>query len=134
METNVCISRTSTYCIAYRVVWTVKHRQQVLTDDLREFLKNELLSIGGKKGIEIMRISFFDADGVECIVSAPPKLSIREIVMCLKGVSGRKLLMKVPELKSELESGELWNHSYYVETLGTERDLDDFLKRQTTCY
>ena len=37
----------------------------------------------------------------------------------MKGISGRLLLKEFPEISKELWNGELWNHSYYVETIGS---------------
>ena len=44
---------------------------------------------------------------------APPKLSITAIVKYLKGITGRKLFERFPEIRNQLWKGELWNHSYY---------------------
>ncbi|MFR5916155.1 MAG: transposase [Blautia wexlerae] len=37
----------------------------------------------------------------------------------MKGISGRKLFERFPEIRNQLWKGELWNHSYYVETVGS---------------
>ena len=37
----------------------------------------------------------------------------------MKGISGRLLLKEFPELSKQLYKGELWNPSYYVETVGS---------------
>ena len=37
----------------------------------------------------------------------------------LKGISGRLLLKEFPEIYKQLWNGELWNPSYYVETIGS---------------
>ena len=37
----------------------------------------------------------------------------------MKGISGRLLLKEFPEISKELYKGELWNPSYYVETIGS---------------
>lgn len=60
-----------------------------------------------------------EGDHVHCFVSAPPKLSITAIVKYLKGITGRKLFERFPEIREQLWKGELWNHSYYVETVGS---------------
>ena len=69
-------------------------------------------------------------------VSAPPKLSITAIVKYLKGISGRKLLEHFPNLRNELWKGELWNHSYYVETIGSvsEENIKRYIERQSKSY
>ena len=37
----------------------------------------------------------------------------------MKGISERLLLREFPEISKELWNGELWNPSYYVETIGS---------------
>lgn len=37
----------------------------------------------------------------------------------LKGISARKLLMEFPEIKSKLWNGQMWNPSFFVETVGS---------------
>ncbi|WP_243032268.1 transposase, partial [Clostridium sp. AM42-4] len=41
----------------------------------------------------------------------------------LKGITGRKLFEKYPAIRQKLWKGQLWNHSYYVETIGSVSDL-----------
>lgn len=47
------------------------------------------------------------------------KLSVTTIVKYLKGITGRKLFEQFPDIRGRLWKGELWNHSYYVETIGS---------------
>ena len=42
-----------------------------------------------------------------------------DIVKYLKGITGRKLFEKYPAIRQKLWKGQLWNHSYYVETIGS---------------
>jgi putative transposase len=37
----------------------------------------------------------------------------------MKGISGRKLFMEFPELKQKVWKGQLWNRSFYLETVGS---------------
>ena len=73
---------------------------------------------------------------VHCFVSAPPKLSITAIVKYLKGISGRKLFERFPEIRNQLWKGELWNHSYYVETVGSvsEENIRRYIEHQSKAY
>ena len=54
----------------------------------------------------------------------------------MKGISGRKLLELYPELRTELWKGELWNHSYYVETIGSvsEENIRRYIEEQANAY
>ena len=75
-------------------------------------------------------------DDVHCFVSAPPKLSITAIVKYLKGITGRKLFERFPEIRNQLWKGELWNHSYYVETIGSvsEENIRRYIEHQSKSY
>lgn len=66
----------------------------------------------------------------------PPKLSITYIVKMMKGISGRKLFELHPDLKTKLWKGELWNHSYYVETIGSvsEENIRRYIEKQAKNY
>ena len=52
----------------------------------------------------------------------------------LKGISGRWLMMKYPELKQQLWKGNLWNSSFYIETIGSvsEEAIQMYIERQKT--
>ena len=75
-------------------------------------------------------------DHVHCFVSAPPKLSITAIMKYLKGISGRKLFEYFPEIRNQLWKGELWNHSYYVEMVGSvsEENIRRYIEHQSKAY
>ena len=65
-------------------------------------------------------------------MSAPPKLSVTDIVKSLKGITGRKLFEKYSAICQKLGKGQLWNHSYYVETIGniTDEAVQKYIKEQ----
>ena len=77
-----------------------------------------------------------EGDHVHCFVSAPPKLSITAIIKYLKGITGRKLFERFPEIRNQLWKGELWNHSYYVETIGSvsEENIRRYIEHQSKSY
>lgn len=51
----------------------------------------------------------------------------------LKGISGRRLFLKYPEIKNKLWKGQLWNSSYYIETIGSisEENILKYIERQS---
>ena len=57
-------------------------------------------------------------------------------VKYLKGISGRKLFERFPEIRNQLWKGELWNHSYYVETVGSvsEENIRRYIEHQSKAY
>lgn len=124
--------RTCVYNINYHIVWCVKYRRKVLTDEISARLYEILNGVAAEKGFTIVECKVGENDHVHCFVSAPPKISITQIVKYLKGISGRMLFMEYPELRQKLWKGELWNGSYFVETIGStsEENIRRYIERQ----
>ena len=95
-----------------------------------------LQEIAEDKGFTVHLFECGEGDHVHCFVSAPPKLSITAIVKYLKGISGRKLFERFPEIRNQLWKGKLWNHSYYVETVGSvsEENIRRYIEHQSKAY
>ena len=111
--------RTCVFNINYHIVWSTKYLRKVLNTDIERRLKEILIDVGKQKGFEIAEIEVGTKDHVHVFVSAIPKISISYIAKMMKGISGRLLLKEFPEISKELWNGELWNPSYYVETIGS---------------
>ena len=127
-------ARTCVYNINYHIVWCVKYRKKVLTPDVCETLYDIINDIALEKGFIVRECKVGEADHVHCFVAAPPKMSITAIVKYLKGISGRLLLDRCYWLRKSLWNGELWNGSYFVETIGStsEENVQRYIERQKT--
>lgn len=136
MKENIIHSRTCVYNINYHVVWSVKYRRKILNTTVESFLRDTAMQIANEKGFTIHLFEAGECDHIHCFISAPPKLSITTIVKYLKGITGRKLFKEYPELRSKLWKGELWNHSYYVETIGSvsEENIRRYIEKQSKSY
>lgn len=136
MKTNLVHYRTCVCNINYHIVWSVKYRRKVLTQEIESYLNDLARMIAEEKGFTIKQFEVGDKDHIHVFVSAPPKLSITSIVKYLKGIFGRKLFEKFPELRTELWNGELWNHSYYVETVGciSEETVKKYIENQSNQF
>ena len=124
--------RTCVYNINYHIVWCVKYRRKVLSQKISERLYELCHEIAKAKGFTIVNIKAGENDHVHCFMSAPPKISITQIVKYLKGISGNRLLEEFPELRKSLWKGHLWNGSYFVETIGStsEDNIRRYIERQ----
>ena len=136
MKSNIVHYRTSVCNINYHMVWSVKYRRKVLTADVEAFMRQLVQEIAADKGFIVSEFECGEMDHVHYFVSAPPKLSITDIVKYLKGITGRKLFERFPELRQKLYKGELWNHSYYVETIGSisEDVIRKYIEAQVKGY
>lgn len=108
----------------------------MLTPELAAYLETLARDIAADKGFTLLSFEVGDRDHVSCFVSAPPKLSVTDIVKYLKGITGYWLLDKHPELREQLRKGQLWNHSYYCETIGavSEETVRNYIEKQATSY
>ena len=124
--------RTCVFNINYHIVWSTKYRRKVLTPNIENRLKEILINVGKQKGFEIEEIEVGSQDHVHVLVSAIPKISISYIAKMMKGISGRLLLKEFPEIIKKLYNGELWNPSYYVETIGSisEEAIRQYIQNQ----
>lgn len=135
MEDKYIHARTCVYNINYHIVWCVKYRKKVLTRQIANRLYELLNDIGDTKGFTVTECKVGDSDHIHCFVSAPPKISPTQIVKYLKGISGNVLLKEFPELRNVLFRGELWNGSYFCETIGStsEENILHYIERQKIC-
>ncbi len=58
------------------------------------------------------------ADHVHILCSFPPKLSITQVVTCLKSLSARAIFREQPQVKLQLWGGEFWEDGYFARTVG----------------
>lgn len=136
MKQNVIHYRTSVCNSNYHIVWSVKYRRKVLTPEIEDFLMETALQIAEDKGFTVELLECGEMDHVHCFVTAPPTLSVTDIVKYLKGITGRKLFLQFPGLRTKLWEGVLWNHSYYCETVGSvsEETIRKYIQKQKNAY
>lgn len=136
MKENLVKSRTCVYNLNYHVVWSVKYRRKIITSEIESYLKQLVEDIALNKGFTVQMFEADNGDHIHCFVSAPPKISVSYIVKMLKGITGRKLFEQFPEIKTQLWKGELWNHSYYVESVGSvsEDAIRQYIAKQEKSY
>lgn len=127
--------RTCVYNINYHIIWCVKYRKSVLNPIIETRLYELLNEIGEDKGFSVIESKVGNQDHIYCLISAPPKISVTQIVKYLKGISGRRLLEEFPELRESLWNGQLWNNSYFCETIGStsEENIRKYIERQRSC-
>lgn len=121
------------YNVNYHIVWSVKYRKAVLKGGIDEELKEMFKQIAADKDFTIQAMEVMP-DHVHIFASSHPKQAPSYIVKMLKGISGRWLMMRYPELKKQLWKGNLWNSSFYIETIGSvsEEAVQMYIERQKT--
>lgn len=132
MKSNLVHYRTCVCNINYHFVWSVKYRRRILTPAVEDFLQKTVQNIANEKGFVVHLLETGGMDHVHCFVSAPHTISISTLIKWLKGITGRRLFENFPEIRKFLWNGELWNHSYYVETIGSisEDNIRKYIQNQ----
>jgi putative transposase len=129
--TQIHYGRGYVYSIQYHIVWCVKYRYKVLSDDIEKALIELLNNIAKENGFTIQEING-DLDHIHLLIECTPQHYIPDIIKALKGVSARLLLKQYPKLKKKLWGGHLWNPSYFVTTVSenTEEQIRNYINSQ----
>ena len=130
---NITKARTCIYNVNYHIVFCVKYRKRVLNSVVEKRLKEIAYDVAKEKDFIIHKIEVGELDHVHMFVSAHPKVAPSYIVKMVKGIVGRKLLMEFPEITKKLWNGQLWSHSFFLETVGSvsEDAIKQYIENQS---
>jgi REP element-mobilizing transposase RayT len=103
--------------LLYHLVFPLKYRRSVITDDIGESLKQVCLEISERYEIFFIEIGY-ESDHVHFLVQSVPTVSISEIVRKLKSITAKQLFQIHPEIKAKLWGGNFWTSGYYANTVG----------------
>ncbi|WP_125154505.1 IS200/IS605 family transposase [Clostridium rectalis] len=120
------------YSIEYHIVWCVKYRHKILTDEIENKLIEILNKIASDNNFKILEING-DLDHIHLLIECSPQHYIPNLMRALKGVSARLLMKEYGnELKKKLWGGHLWNPSYFVATVSenTEEQIKQYIQSQ----
>ena len=104
--------------IHVHLVFVTKYRRGVITDRVREFLKEAMEKVCLDFEAELMEFDGED-DHVHLLVAYPPKASISAMVNSLKGASAYRLrAQKFTEVQRKLWGKHFWSPSYCAVSCG----------------
>jgi len=110
------------YRIRYHLVFVVKHRKSLITEEMFEYMKNVC------KGIQERYYIWFEALGheenhIHLVVEAAPRYSPSNIIQICKSILARQIFKRFPKVKDEFWGGEFWTDGGHVDTVGDGRAL-----------
>ena len=120
------------YSIQYHIVWCVKYRRKIISDEICTRLREMLTKIANENGFEITEYNS-DQDHVHLLIDCSPQKYMPDMIKALKGVSARRLMQEYGEaLQKKLWGGHVWNPSYFVATVSenTEAQIRDYITKQ----
>lgn len=129
---EVAHGRGYVYSIQYHIVWCIKFRHIIITEQIENRLIEILNKIADDNGFQILECNI-DKDHIHLLVNCSPQHYIPDMIKALKGVSARLLMKEFgDELKKKLWGGHLWNPSYFVATVSenTEEQIRKYIQNQ----
>ena len=129
---KVTHGRGYVYSIQYHIVWCVKYRHPILTNEVEKRLFEILYKITEDNKFQILECNG-DKDHIHLLINCSPQHYIPDMIKALKGVSARLLMKEYGnDLKKKLWGGHLWNPSYFVATVSenTEEQVRIYIQNQ----
>lgn len=127
--------RRASHCVYqthYHIVFPVKYRKSLLSDEVTLQIKLISIEIGERYEIEFEQLGC-DKNHIHILCSFHPKYSIGEVVRKFKSITARELFKRFPQIRKELWGGEFWSDGYYVSTVGERGDwrvVERYVKNQ----
>ena len=103
--------------LLYHLVFPLKYRKSVITNEIGESLKDICMEISERYEINFVEIGY-EPDHVHFLVQSVPSMSLSEIAMKLKSITAKQLFHRHPEIKAKLWGGNFWTSGYYANTVG----------------
>ena len=129
---EVTYGRGYVYSIQYHIVWCVKYRHPILTNEVEKRLFEILYKITEDNKFQILECNG-NKDHIHLLINCSPQHYIPDMIKALKGVSARLLMKEYgDDLKKKLWGGHLWNPSYFVATVSenTEEQVKAYIQNQ----
>ena len=120
------------YDAHYHIVFPVKYRKALLTDEIPLAIKEIAQEIGLRYDIEFEKIGT-DGDHIHLLVSFPPKYGGSDVVRIFKSITAKQLFIRFPALKKELWGGEFWADGFYLATVserGNWKVVEEYVANQ----
>lgn len=129
---EVIHGRGYVYSIQYHIVWCVKYRHSIITEEIEKRLFEIIKQIAEYEEFQILEYNT-DKDHIHILVNCSPHHYIPNIIQKLKGISSKLLMQEFSkELKKKLYGGHIWNPSYFIATVSenTEQQIKQYIKNQ----
>ena len=93
---EVTHGRGYVYSIQYHIVWCIKYRHKVITEQIENKLIEILNKIADDNGFQILECNA-DKDHIHLLVNCSPHHYIPDMIKALKGVSARMVMKEFGE-------------------------------------
>ncbi|WP_204244169.1 IS200/IS605 family transposase [Wocania ichthyoenteri] len=111
------LKRHNKSLLLYHLVFPLKYRKSVITEEIGEGLKSICLEISERYEVHFIEIGY-ESNHVHFLVQSVPNYSVSKMIRMLKSITAKQLFQRFPEIKEKLWGGKFWTSSFYVNTVG----------------
>lgn len=107
----------SVFNINYHLIFVVKYRRDVITDNIGDRLKSIFSRVALAYNIELKEWGF-EKDHVHILLTAHPKTCMSKFINAYKSASSRLIKKEFPEIRSKLWKESFWSKSFCLISVG----------------
>ncbi|WP_223552304.1 MULTISPECIES: IS200/IS605 family transposase [Flavobacteriaceae] len=126
------LKRHNKSLLLYHLVFPLKYRKSVITEEIGEGLKSICLEISERYEVHFIEIGY-ESNHVHFLVQSVPSYSVSKMIRMLKSITAKQLFQRFPEIKEKLWGGKFWTSGFYVNTVGqysNEEVIREYVKNQ----
>ena len=114
----------------YHIVFAPKYRRQIIYGKIKADIGKMLRKLCEYKQIEILEAEACK-DHIHMLISVPPKYSISQVMVSLKGKSSLMIFEKYANLKYKYGNRHFWCRGFYVDTVGrNKKAIAEYIRNQ----
>ena len=120
------------YRIRYHMVFVLKYRKNIISNDLFDYLKEILFGISERYYLFFQAVGCDDCH-LHLLIEAAPRYSPSKIMQICKSITAKELFKQFPDLEEELWGGHFWSEGGHIDTVGDGygvREMADYIKKQ----
>jgi putative transposase len=118
--------------LMYHLVFPLKYRKSVITDEIGDGLKQVCLEISERYEVHFIEIGY-ESNHVHFLVQSVPSYPVSKIIKMIKSITAKQIFRRYPEIKEKLWGGKFWTSGYYANTVGqysNEKVIRAYVKNQ----
>ena len=118
--------------IRYHMVFVIKYRRNIISDNVFQFLKSVLEEITYRYYLNFHAVGH-ENNHLHLLIEARPRYSPSKIMQICKSILSRQIFEHFPEIKDELWGGHLWTEGGHIDTVGDgygEEKMKEYIRNQ----
>ena len=105
------------YRIIYHMVFVLKYRKNLVTEEIFDGIKNILLGISERYYLNFHAVGF-ERNHLHLLIEVAPRYSPSQIMQICKSISAKQIFKQFPEIEEELWGGHFWSEGGHIDTVG----------------